>query len=90
MNSDFCNANKFVNIYNVIVELLKQPIAPPPLYPELNQHWLVVDGSQPAVDENPKVIPSQLTKAVTLQPESDVLNLQPAVPVVLSPEFQVT
>ncbi len=44
---------------NVSVEMAKNPLPPCPLKPQLSFHWLVVNGVQPQIAENPSVISAE-------------------------------
>ena len=41
-----------------LLDFAKQPVPPCPLIPEICLHWLVVDGSQPLIPENPLLVAS--------------------------------
>ncbi len=41
-----------------LMDIAKQPLPPCPLQPELSLHWLAVDGAQPQIPENPRLLDS--------------------------------
>jgi transcription initiation factor TFIID subunit 6 len=45
-----------------LVDIAKQPLPPCPLQPELSLHWLAVDGSQPQILENPRLLDTTTTE----------------------------
>ena len=39
-----------------LLDLAKQPLLPCPLLPDLSLHWLAVEGAQPQIPENPRLL----------------------------------
>jgi transcription initiation factor TFIID subunit 6 len=56
-NADVTNALQYTPVVNLL-DIAKQALPPCPLQPELSMHWLAVDGVQPLVPENPRLLAS--------------------------------
>lgn len=53
--------------------MAKSQLPPAPLASNLTLHWLVVEGSQPAIPENPSIVADREELPTTLPREMQVL-----------------